>query len=449
MKILVPVHQFYNYGGIINHTEQLIAGLKDLGHEVTFAFLKPSTQKPKTVNIQNVDELLQNEYEIGPGTGIPVHQGKGWMTNYYSFLNQDSVDDFVRMANQHDIVIWESIFGFKNKSSKKNTTWLPMIESVKSKQVMIVHDGNLKKLYPWVYKFKNSLSGVACVHDSAYKSAEFMDIPRSMILNPQHISDVNPDINFGNRRRQLFSLQTFKKMKRVDDLVSCVPHLNYCDVIIGGDGIERAYMTSKDKCKEEYYCSLQRDPDASQRLLGNKIWDNALTYGMEYIGFISENRRDSILRESMFFIDSTWSKTYGEHFNRTLVEAMRMGTVPIAVNLGISCNEDGVGSLFTPDENYLMLKYDYTPKQYADAINDFLTITKEEYERIANNNFEMIKQFDRKKIAQDYIDLALGIPCGVEHSIPAFADPKFVQNGEDMWSKFFEVEKTFSLEGFF
>ena len=143
MKILVPVHQFYNYGGIINHTEQLIAGLKDLGHEVTFAFLKPSTQKPKTVNIQNVDELLQNEYEIGPGTGIPVHQGKGWVTNYYSFLNQDSVDDFVRMANQHDIVIWESIFGFKNKSSKKNTTWLPMIESVKSKQVMIVHDGTI------------------------------------------------------------------------------------------------------------------------------------------------------------------------------------------------------------------------------------------------------------------------------------------------------------------
>ena len=78
-----------------------------------------------------------------------------------------------------------------------------------------------------------------------------------------------------------------------------------------------------------------------------------------------------------------------------------------------------------------------------------MTITKEEYERIANNNFEMIKQFDRKKIAQDYIDLALGIPCGVEHSIPAFADPKFVQNGEDMWSKFFEVEKTFSLESFF
>jgi hypothetical protein len=49
MKILVPVHQFNNFGGIINHTEQLIAGLKDGGHEVTFAFLKPTAQKPKVV----------------------------------------------------------------------------------------------------------------------------------------------------------------------------------------------------------------------------------------------------------------------------------------------------------------------------------------------------------------------------------------------------------------
>ncbi len=82
MKILVPVHQFNNFGGIINHTEQLIAGLKDGGHEVTFAFLKPTAQKPKVVEIPNE---CPEGYELGAGTQMPVHQGKGWITGYYSF----------------------------------------------------------------------------------------------------------------------------------------------------------------------------------------------------------------------------------------------------------------------------------------------------------------------------------------------------------------------------
>ena len=38
------MHTFNNFGGIINHCEHLMAGLKELGHEVTFAYLKPNKQ---------------------------------------------------------------------------------------------------------------------------------------------------------------------------------------------------------------------------------------------------------------------------------------------------------------------------------------------------------------------------------------------------------------------
>lgn len=444
MKILVPVHQFNNFGGIINHTEQLVAGLKDLGHEVTFAFLKPTAQKPKPVEIE-----IPEGYELGAGTGLPVHQGKGWITNYYSFLNKDSIDNFVKMANEHDIVIWESIFGFKNKNSEENTVWLPMIKEVTAKQVMIVHDGNLRKLYPWVYKFKDHMKGIACVHVSAFESAKAIDLPRSMILNPQEIGDVNADINFENRKRQILSPQTFKRWKHVDDLVASVPYLNECKVKVAGDGIERNYMTSVDKCKAEYHCNKTKDPDASEDRLGKKIWDNATDCGMEYLGFITETERDNILKESLFLIDPSWSRTYGEHFNRTIVDAMKTGTVPIAINLGIAPDVDGVGSLFKPNENYLMLKYDYTAKQYGDMINKFLDIPQKVYEKIATTNFELIKKFDRRKIAQDYIDLANGKVCGEKHEVPSFADPKFVKDGNDMWDSHFEVEETSSLESFF
>mgnify|MGYP001186947060 FL=1 len=450
MRILVPVHQFNNFGGIINHTEQLIAGLKDLGHEVTFAFLKPSTQRPKPVKIPILDEdLIEQGYERGAGTKLPVHQGKGWMSNYYSFLNKESVESFVQMANQHDMIIWESIFGFKNKKSKGNTVWLPMIEDVTAKQVMIVHDGNLRKLYPWVYKFRSKMEGVSCVHVSAYESAEAMDLPRSMILNPQVIGDTPPEINFEGRQRVILSPQTFKRWKHVDDLVASVPYLEDCTVKVAGDGIERSYMTSIDKCKPEYYCTKETDPDAPESLQGNRIWENAINHGMKYLGFISEKVRDEILKDSLFLIDPSWSKTYGEHFNRTIVDAMKMGAVPIAVNLGIAPNESGVGSLFKPNENYLMLKYDYTPKQYADKINEYLNISKEEYERIVRNNFELIKKFDRRKIAQDYIDLAYGKVCGEKYDTPPVADPKFVENCESMWNENFREEELSSLESFF
>ena len=449
MKILVPVHQFNNFGGIINHTEQLIAGLKDLGHEVTFAFLKPTAQKPKAVEIPTLSQCVHDGYEIGAGTKLPVHQGKGWITPYYSFLNPDSVRSFVDVANNHDIVIWESIFGFKNKNSEKNTVWLPMVEEVTAKQVMIVHDGNLRKLYPWVYKFKDKMVGVACVHVSAYDSAKAMDLPRSMILNPQQIGDKMPDINFARRERRILSPQTFKRWKHVDDLVAAVPYLKDCKVKVAGDGIERNYMTSPDKCKAEYHCTKDRDPDATDERLGRKIWDNALDAGMDYLGFVTEAQRDNILSKSLFLIDPSWSRTYGEHFNRTIVDAMKTGTVPIAVNLGIAPDEDGVGSLFKPNENYLMLKYDYTPKQYGEMINKFLDIPQKVYEEIATRNFELIKKFDRRKIAQDYIDLAKQKVCGEKHDVPSFADPKFVKDGNDMWDAHFEEEEVSSLESFF
>jgi glycosyltransferase involved in cell wall biosynthesis len=448
MKVLVPVHSFNNFGGIINHNEQLIAGLKEMGHDVTFAFLKPTAVYPKKVEIPTV---LAEGYAIGEGTGLPVHQGKGWITDYYSFLNKKSIQEFVEMANQHDVVIWQSIFGFKNKNTEENVDWLPMVQDVTAKQVAIIHDGNLRKLYPWINLLKHKLAGLACVHPSAYASAEAIDLPRAMILNPQQIDPLPKAPAFSERKRQLLSAQTFKRWKRVDDLVASVPYLKDAKVYVAGDGIERNYMCSIDKCKPEYYCTKERDPHASDDILGNKIWDNATANGMEYLGFITEKRRDGILRESLFMIDSSWSNSYGEHFNRVVVDAMRTGTVPIAVNRGIASNDEGIGSLFRPNKNYLMLKFDYKPKEYADKINQFLDIPEKAYMQIVENNYKVIQNFDRKKIAEDYINLAFGKDAGYHGKLetPKFTDPKFERDGNKQWDAHFVKEEVASLDSFF
>ena len=402
MKILFVVHEFNNYGGIVNHTEQLMAGFKDLGHEVSLVCVKAS----KTAPGKRTKDL--SDYTTGEGSGFPIHQGSGWGVQYMPFLNDEYIDSFVQEANTCDLVIWESIFGFKCEDTIGETEWVKMITNLDTrvKQIVIVHDGNLLKYYPWIYKLKNHISGLACVHPSAFLSAKHMEIPRALIVNPQKNIE-RTGVSFASRKNQILSLQTFKRWKRVDDLVAAIPHMSsYAKVIIAGDGIERAYMTSKDKCKEEYFCTPDRDPDAKPEWMGKRIWDNALDNGMQYRGFISEEIRDSILSESKFLIDTSWSRTYGSHFNRVIVDAMRVGVVPIARNLGVSDNLEGISDIIRPNENYLMIPYDATPKSFAEYIKNFMTISEKDYMKIVERNYTLVQSlFSRTEVAKSYLSL--------------------------------------------
>lgn len=400
MKILTVVHDFNNFGGIISHAEQLIAGFKDLGHETDFVYLR--TTKSGGVIAGGIDE----GYDLGVGTGRPVHQGKGWRGEYLSIINDGDIQKFIDKANEFDIVVWQSIFGFKCQETENKTSWLRMITDITPKQIVIVHDGNLRKNYPWIHHFKDKITALACVHPSAFKQAAVMEIPRALIVNPQHIQMKASPKKFSERKDTVFSLQTFKRWKRVDDLVAAVPYIK-SEVIIAGDGIERAYMASKDKCKPEYFCTLDRDPNAKEDLIGKRIWENAENNGMKYIGFVSEQKRDEILGDVKFLLDPSWSKTYGEHFNRVIVDAMKQGVVPIARNLGVSDNEEGNG-FFKPNVNYLMIPWNATPKEFGDLVNKWTNMSEKDYNAIVQNNNKILKVFDRKRIAQEYVDLATG-----------------------------------------
>ena len=55
MKFLITFFQIQDYGGIINHTEHLVEGLKELGHSVDIAMLVPKhgvvrTTLPKDIH---------------------------------------------------------------------------------------------------------------------------------------------------------------------------------------------------------------------------------------------------------------------------------------------------------------------------------------------------------------------------------------------------------------
>lgn len=448
MKILVAMHVFNNFGGILNHNEDLIAGLKELGHDVTFAYLK-TTAKPSYGDV--LSSGLGEGYQLGAGTGLPVHQGLGYISPYYSIKNDESIAKFVKDANKHDIVIWQSIFGFKQSATERDVRWKKMITDVKAKQIVVVHDGNLRKLYSWIHKFSEHFTGLACVHPAAMNQAAFMEVPRNMILNPQDLDYDYDQPMFKKRTNTILAPQTFKRWKHVDDLVAAVPYIEG-KVLVAGDGMERAYMASEDKCKPEYYCTKELDPEAPEDRLNKRIWQNALDRGMEYLGFITPDRRDEILNTSKFLLDPSWSLTYGEHFNRSIVDAMRIGTVPIARNYGISDNERGIGTLFRPDVNYLMIPHDVKPKQFGDMVNGFFEIGSKKYMDIVFKNLQDIKHFDRKKVAQQFINLAQGKKDSgffeqAQKGRASVDNGAAVAAGNKLWDEHFEVPS--SIESFF
>jgi glycosyltransferase involved in cell wall biosynthesis len=447
MKILLVTCVRNRPGGILNFTEQLLLGFRESGHEAQLVELFP-TKKYHTPE----SDLIPEGFVRGEGSGKAVHQLKGWRgLKNFSMLNGKSVSEFVTYANGFDIVIQNTPFGYACQETEKDLTWLPCISEITAKHVMVLHDGNMQRNCPWLYKLSQHFVGIACVHKSAFNAAEFIDVPRNIIFNPFDVT-TKPRRPFSERKNSLVSPQTFKPIKRVENLIAAIPYMRKVEnVIIAGAGIEYNYMTSKDKCKDKYRSTALTDPDRDACDEGEKFWDIGMSTGkMDYRGVIHSSERDAILDEAKFLVDSSWSNSYGEHYNRTLFECMIAGAVPIAVNLGVSDNEGGIGDLLKPGVNYLMLKHNYTPKQYAQAIDTFIDIDSATAERIIQNNDELLEQFSRKRVAQQYVDFASGLDVGFltknVRGNPA-KYPALIQKAEQAWED--QFVETNDLSEFF
>ena len=72
MKILMTMYQIQDYGGIINHVENLTQGFREAGATVDIALLCP---KKKIINVRS----KRDDWQINPkGTGYRYNQARGW-----------------------------------------------------------------------------------------------------------------------------------------------------------------------------------------------------------------------------------------------------------------------------------------------------------------------------------------------------------------------------------
>ncbi len=389
MKFLMTLFQIQDYGGIINHAENLALGMRELGHTVDFRILVP---RKKIVQRSSVPKDI-NEYRT-LGTGYKFHQARGWYgVPRTPYLDKYHRNIFKEQCSNYDAVLWHIPVPTLNKDNKGVSEWLDLYDHG-TKNIAIVHDGNLPELYPHLLKVADQFHACACVHESAYSSGKILPIPRKLILNPFQMKEY-PDYLPFHRRNGFAAIQVFKGWKRVDSLIKAIPYMtNLESKMIGGQGIEYRYMTSKDKCKPKYFDEQ-----------GEKIWDVALRYGMEHLGTVPNEVVLGHLSKVKLQIDPSYSKkysTFGAHFNRTTVEAMIQGAVPMATDWGMKNSK-----IFTAGQNYIEVPAGCPSSLFADIVDDALTNQKQ-WEEIVENNYELCKQFDMKNVAQNYVSLVKG-----------------------------------------
>ncbi len=386
MKFLMTLFQIQDYGGIINHAEHLAAGLKQLGHEVDFVMLVP---REKIVQ-RRAPPKDRNKYRK-LGTGYWFHQGRGWYgLPRVPYLSKHHRDAFKQKCSKYDAVLWHIPVPTLSKENKGVADWLEVYDGG-SKNIAIVHDGNLPELYPHLNYVADKFHAAACVHESAVNSGTMLGIPRKLIVNPFDLTGLDKWTNF-DTRKGFVAIQVFKAWKRVDTLIRAIPHMQTKEPkFVGGEGIEYRYMTSQDKCKPKYFDEA-----------GDRIWDKALRFGMTHMGTVPGDVTFQTLREAKLQIDPSYSKKYssfGAHFNRTTVEAMICGAVPLATDWGMARSR-----VFAAGKNYIEIPAGCKPQVFADIVDNALT-DKNQWLRIKEQNLERVQLFDMRNVAQQYVDL--------------------------------------------
>jgi len=375
-------------GGIINHTEQLIGGLQDLGHTVhlreVFWGRTAYTQKKSA------------DMVFGP-SGIPHHQGKGWNFHRDQRIpyKGPALNGAIQRLQEYDLIIWTVPVPPKNKLNMGNYDW-PALYDTGVRQVAFIHDGNAKSNSGHILAIQDNLSALCCVHPCALNGADFTSLPRALTLNPQ-FNPVRPVPDWNEKLPGFISMQTFKAWKHAHELVGAIKFMPGRRTMemrdIAGKGIEYQYLTSEDKCKDAYF---HED--------GSRFWDAALANGMIHHDYWDADQVDSRLQQARVLVDPSWSNRYskiGGHFNRVVVEAMMRGCVPVARQMGM-------GEELFNQSHYISIPQTASLEFYATVVLEAGNMPKAEAQLYRDAAYELLPKFERRLIARQVIDMAHG-----------------------------------------
>lgn len=467
MKILIADFKIEKYGGIVEHVSAKVKALKALGHEVDIAQLTPSatTQKAYDKKVKEIQNgAFQGKLKVSSQNGgYEFDEGSGYYkNNYYGFFlpptnrigvfEPDAFERWTELTKGVDLIMWNFM---PTKSRAWNafdfSFWWKFFDLPDSiKQIFIAHDAYFDVRASNVTALRDKILFLECAHIAAYKCCENLGMPRTLLLNPRYLDEGGkmPVKKLSEREYDFFAAHIFKSMKRIDDLLRAVPYLegNY-STIVAGSGIEQAYMTAPEKCKEQYKVSKKRDPDVDVKREGEKIWDIAEEYGFIYLGQISSDDVNKMLLNSKFAIDPSWAKHYANycrtHINGFVIEAMLNGCYPVI--------RDYKGLVKTKEEVYdplfeqikaVVIPWNATPKQFAEALKEASKMSNEKYLEDTQHNFELVHTyFNAKENMREVIRLVEGGKTLINKELEIGNDSDKVKEiTKDIMTDFFKIE---------
>lgn len=413
LKILyvVPVEASIpgsDLGGVIPSSEQFMQGFRELGHEATFVRLRDTSQTGRydvpSRSIYGPDQWIE-----GPGTGLRMHTVLGWQGHYYTTGNGRSLQEFIDLANAHDVVVWGALFGFKNKYTAGQTNWFRVFTDVRTPTVVMIRDDHLWERQAWTSMVEPYINGWAPVHSCGFDLSAGLTKPRGIVFSTHDIGGIpTKTISYRQRMNEVLMVQNFKSWKRSERLVMAVPHME-SNVTLAGNGIELRYMMAEEKCKPRYFATKRNDPDIVEfpDMEGKRIWENAEACpNFRYLGAVTEAQRDGLMQRAKFLTDLSERHNTGM-FNRVFIEAARQGQVTLALDMFMS-GVDGDNPLWQPGVHYLPVEPYSKPKKLGQQIDGYMKIGQKKYDSIIEAVHERLPMFDRKVGSQQLIDLALG-----------------------------------------
>ena len=246
MNISLLTFDIIDVGGIDTVRKNLKIGLQRLGHQVTDYFV--------SYNVKKLPTKPSYDKSIG-------------------FMTTEFLSQFKREMLDKDLLIFVNQSPTKTKSFDSDK-WMELYKTGKP-NISIVHDPLFERHYKWFLDVKPYITGVACIQQCAYRimSKYFDDV-----ITTNHFLDLSDMGLYDNLKEDLVICpHVFKKWKHIDLFIRAIPEIRY-SIEVYSDGIERKYMTSKEKCPDDY----------------KGIWNNALDHGMKYFGFVD----DSVIKQA-------------------------------------------------------------------------------------------------------------------------------------------------------
>lgn len=413
MKIRFATFAIAKYGGIVAHIEAKFRALKEMGHDVDIIILDYVSNIPESQYDRKLAKLESGEfqdsleiksqnggYSKSEITGYWFNPYYGWLlkpnTNRIACLNEDGLEYWNKAVEDVDLIIW-SFIPTKTSEAKGFNWWHKYFELPKSiTQVLSIHDGYYDMRNSWTNLLKSKIAFFECVHITSYNACEVFDIPRLLNLDSRFI-DQKPSEFLGMEERTVdfFAAHIFKSMKRMEDLINSVPYISKPNsVMIAGSGIELYYMMTDnpEKQKPNYTVSRKKDKDCKAEDIGKSIWKRAEEHGMEYLGLISNEQVNFLLKNSKFAIDPSFSTHYAKyvntHLNGFIIEAIINGCYPVLRNY----RKDVVENDFIfRDLKAIYIPYDATPSEFAEYLNKAKKMCPIQFKKDIRHNYELAK----------------------------------------------------------